>query len=156
MSFLNGKEWGSKGNQVLDFFPRIVDVGAEMTFANTQENRKKLPPFLGQIRHLQLKIFPIFCFRIYVKVLGKPQSSQKKVNTTFLGLQEAKFCSSPSTSISCQHPQKSLLLQRPTKSGGTIKNETTWYQIRCGMGFTCLVVTCSACSRLQHNERMEK
>ena len=41
MSFLNGKEWGSKGNQVLDFFPRIVDVGAEMTFANTQENRKK-------------------------------------------------------------------------------------------------------------------
>ena len=102
MSFLNGKEWGSKGNQVLDFFPRIVDVGAEMTFANTQENRKKLPPFLGQIRHLQLKIFPIFCFRIYVKVLGKlPQSSQKKVNTTFLGLQEAKFCSSPSTSISC-------------------------------------------------------
>ena len=155
MSFLNGKEWGSKGNQVLDFFPRIVDVGAEMTFANTQENRKKLPPFLGQIRHLQLKIFPIFCFRIYVKVLGKlPQSSQKK------STQHSLACKKQNFAVLLQRQflasQKSLLLQRPTKSGGTIKNETTWYQIRCGMGFTCLVVTCSACSRLQHNERMEK
>ena len=78
----------------------------------------------------------------------------KKVNTNSLACKKQNFAVLLQRQFLAS--QKSLLLQRPTKSGGTIKNETTWYQIRCGMGFTCLVVTCSACSRLQHNERMEK
>ena len=102
-----------------------------MTFANTQENRKNFPLFLARSDICNWKYFLSSAARESMsnfeagKQLQQRRSAQKSQHK-FLGLQ-AKFCSSPSTSIS-SHPQKSLLLQHSfTKSGGTIKNETTWY-----------------------------
>ena len=104
-----------------------------MTFANTQENRKKnFPLFLARSDICNENISYLLLLENLCQTLRQASSfssredQHKKSQHKFLSLQ-AKFCSSPSTSIS-SHPQKSLLLQHSfTKSGGTIKNETTWY-----------------------------
>lgn len=120
-----------EGNQVLDFFPRIVDV-LKWHLPTLRKIEKKTSPFswpdqtfaIENISYLLL--LENLCQTLRQASSFSREDQHKKSQHKFLGLQ-AKFCSSPSTSIS-SHPQKSLLLQHSfTKSGGTIKNETTWY-----------------------------
>ena len=138
---------GSRRKPSLDFFPRIVDVlkWHLPTLRKIERNLFSSPPssFFWPDQTFAIEnISYLLQEKIYVKLFeGKAEIRQKRVNRKFLGSWAAKFCSSPSTSIS---KPKISPLHWGAKSGGTIKNETTWYQIRCGMGFT---LVCAACSR---------
>ena len=145
---------GSRRKPSLDFFPRIVDVlkWHLPTLRKIERNLFSSPPssFFWPDQTFAIEnISYLLQEKIYVKLFeGKAEIRQKRVNRKFLGSWAAKFCSSPSTSIS---KPKISPLHWGAKSGGTIKNETTWYQIRCGMGFT---LVCAACSLEKENGKI--